>query len=144
LPYTDPIKKKAYEQRRLLKIKERRASDPEYAAKERARSKKWYDEKFASNPEYRKYRNKRTIASRYGLTVEQYEQKLELQNYKCLICKVLHEDKKGKRLVIDHNHKTYNTDVRGLVCNTCNLGLGMFKDNPEYLRSAAAYLEQKQ
>lgn len=142
MPYTDLEKKKAYEQRRLKRIKERRATDPEYRERSRLSCKKWYDAKFALNPEYREFRNKRTIVSRYGLSIEQYNHMLEQQSYKCLICNILHEDKKGKRLVIDHNHETDITDVRGLICNACNLGLGIFKDNPEHLKAAAAYLEQ--
>lgn len=142
MPYTDPIKKAAYQKRRNQTIRERRAADPDFAERSRISSKKWYDNKFATNPEYRAYRNKRTIVSRYGLTIERYNEMLEQQGYKCLICNVLHEDKKGKRLVIDHNHETDITDVRGLICSPCNLGLGIFKDNPDYLKAAAAYLEQ--
>jgi hypothetical protein len=31
--------------------------------------------------------------------------------------------------------------VRGLCCNRCNLGLGLFLDSPNRLRLATAYLE---
>lgn len=50
----------------------------------------------------------------------------------CVICGI-----EGK-LVVDHNHTT--NEVRGLLCNHCNLGLGNFKDDPMLLEFAAQYL----
>ena len=41
---------------------------------------------------------------------------------------------------IDHCHKT--NKVRGLLCNTCNKGLGLFKDNIAALSKAILYLEK--
>lgn len=51
----------------------------------------------------------------------------------CLICKGF------DRLGVDHNHAT--TATRGLLCQGCNQGLGFFRDSPELLRKAAAYVE---
>lgn len=41
---------------------------------------------------------------------------------------------------IDHDHET--DEVRGLLCQTCNWGLGHFHDDPQLLREAADYLEK--
>ena len=50
----------------------------------------------------------------------------------CVIC-----GDEGK-LVVDHDHKT--GQVRGMLCNHCNRGLGHFRDDPTLLEFAAQYL----
>jgi Recombination endonuclease VII len=52
--------------------------------------------------------------------------------FSCTICG--DED----RLVVDHDHKT--NKVRGLLCNRCNKGLGLFRDSPDFLEYARIYL----
>ena len=56
---------------------------------------------------------------------------------KCNICGTL----KGKRNhALDHNHKTGK--FRGILCMSCNTGLGMFKDDARLLLLAIDYLEK--
>ena len=74
---------------------------------------------------------------KYGLTVEQYDEMDKKQNHVCAIC---HIRPQNRRLAIDHNHAT--NEVRALLCDRCNRGLGYFQEVPERLRLAAEYLER--
>lgn len=68
-----------------------------------------------------------------------YETLLRNQNGCCLICGKS-EKENGKRLSIDHNHSTHQ--VRGLLCQNCNTGLGAFKDDCTALDKAIEYLQR--
>lgn len=72
---------------------------------------------------------------RYNMTFEDWSSMMERQDRRCAICR------KQNKLNVDHNHTTGK--VRGLLCDSCNLGLGYFKDRPDLFRLAAAYLETK-
>ncbi len=76
----------------------------------------------------------------YGLSLEQYELMLEKG---CQICGS-HENPH-----VDHDHsccpslsRGCGTCVRGLLCQPCNLALGLFKDDPGLLQAAAQYLSE--
>lgn len=72
----------------------------------------------------------------YGITYSLYTDQLARQGGVCAICR---NPPTGRVLDVDHNHTT--GAVRGLLCRGCNTSLGKFKDSPELLRAAAAYLE---
>ena len=55
----------------------------------------------------------------------------------CAICGIHYLDSKNK-FRIDHNHETLQ--IRGLLCQHCNSGLGFFKDSPTRLAMAIEYL----
>lgn len=81
----------------------------------------------------RVYRN--GLARRYSLSPAGVEKVVSAPG--CLICSEKPEDRK---LVVDHCH--VGEIARGVLCPNCNAGLGQFKDSPQLLRLAAAYLEQ--
>jgi len=70
-------------------------------------------------------RYEKMIKKKYGLSVEDYLNMVTKQNNRCVICK--REPKWGKKLVIDHNHKTGK--VRGLLCDLCNMITGIRENN---------------
>ena len=71
---------------------------------------------------------------RYGLTRKVYEALFLSQENLCAICK-----KPGKRLVVDHCHKT--NEVRGLLCDKCNFMIGLANDDKTILENAITYLK---
>ena len=72
---------------------------------------------------------------RFGITIEQFEEMLERQADRCVLCSDLMTSPH-----VDHDHLTGN--VRGLLCQRCNMGLGLFRDNTTVLANAIAYLTQ--
>ena len=87
------------------------------------------DARKADPSKERNYRHK----SKYGLTQEKYQEMVQATPH-CPICG------SEEPLVVDHDHSTQ--EVRGLICNHCNLVLGHARDNIETLKNAIAYLEQ--
>jgi hypothetical protein len=68
-----------------------------------------------------------------GFQIQYYR----VQRRRCAICR------RRLRLWVqqthaDHNHKT--GEFRGILCASCNLGLGAFKDDPALLKRAENYV----
>ena len=83
------------------------------------------------------------LFKKFRLSKNDYEMMLDAQGGVCAICKQPEKQKRNnviKFLGVDHNH--ISGKIRGILCADCNLGLGKFKDNPEMLRRALAYLEK--
>lgn len=163
MPISDPEKKRAYnrayylankEKWRAANTEERRAYNRAYNEahpdrkrtpvdkKERNRKKR---ERYASDSEYREYCNRKAREShkrnpiqhllrKYKITAEHLEL---LTGQGCAICGASF-DAANVRRVIDHDHATGAT--RGVLCQSCNLGLGHFRDDPIALANAIDYL----
>ena len=145
--YKDPEARKAYMHEYYLRNKEKfRPKTPEHRARynenrnakykgcavtreaTRAKVKEWQ----RLNPEKRKAQR----IKKYGLTLDQFNDMRRSQGDKCAICASAVE-----KFHIDHCHAT--GVVRGLLCESCNMGIGKFYDNPEWLESAARYVREK-
>jgi hypothetical protein len=71
----------------------------------------------------------------YGLGRDDFARMWERQKGCCAICRDPLE-----RPFVDHCHRTGKT--RELLCTRCNSGIGLFKDCPQRLSRAIAYLQQ--
>lgn len=116
-------------------------TDPEYKRKFDVRIKKYCFDNRKKRAAQQMARRKldpakdRDIAlkSKYGLSQKDLDNMIKRQNNQCKICNnVL------KYPNIDHCHKTGK--IRGILCITCNTGLGKFKDDPNLLNKAIGYL----
>lgn len=113
----------------------RRRADPVRRAQENATARAYH----ATERGKRKLLSER-LKSGYGLSLEEYERLVVLQNGNCAICRKPpsggnHAD---SRLHVDHDHTTGR--VRGLLCRHCNTGLGLLGDDPGRLEAAAVYI----
>lgn len=81
-------------------------------------------------------RTRRHVRRTYGITAEQYDQMMEDQKGLCGAC----GKEPSKRLVVDHCH--IQGHVRKLVCDSCNVCMGLAGDDPATLRMLAEYIER--
>lgn len=64
------------------------------------------------------------------------------------VCDVCGERDKDRELAVDHDHgccpgkESCGNCVRGFLCSPCNLALGLMRDDPDRLRTAASYIEK--
>lgn len=121
---------RAYIVRNRLKIR----------AQSRISSKRRYHQRKLEDPQFLHNKN---ISKHFSLSGSDYQDLLLEQNGVCAIChkpETVRQSGKVCRLAVDHDHKT--GVIRGLLCRQCNTGLGSFKDTPELLDSAKAYLNK--
>lgn len=91
------------------------------------------------------YENKQRILTQQrekvtGWTGEQFEEAWVKQRGRCAVCEVpmAKSGNKHNSVTADHCHNT--GDTRGLLCSSCNVGLGKFFDDTESLYKAIDYL----
>ena len=86
----------------------------------------------------RKYTPESGLIRRYGITLAERDQMILDQNGGCALCgKNLNELSK---INVDHDHDTGK--IRGILCSSCNMGLGLLGDNLEALKKATDYLSR--
>lgn len=87
------------------------------------------------------YERERKLRATYGIGSDDFDRMVIEQGGKCGLCKETPEpnNRLGPTLVVDHDHSTGK--VRALLCHSCNIVLGHFKDDPERLKAALIYLE---
>lgn len=139
---TDPDYIKQYS--KTAKAKSRTQKYMKEYGKEKiaANSKKWR-EKPETKAKVKKYyeENKDKWLSkhleRYNITLEEYNELLYKQDNSCAICGE-HESNLTKKMHVDHCHTTGK--VRGLLCHSCNTGIGHLKEDKNIMLKAMEYL----
>lgn len=110
----------------------------------RTTNQEWVNKERQKSKEYRqKYLEKvsrgitcATLRKKYNISLAQYNEILSLQNG---VCKVCNSPPTKQRLHVDHDHT--NKQIRGLLCQACNVSIGKMKESPELLRKLADYVE---
>jgi hypothetical protein len=137
----DAVERRREAQRRY---QAKKRLDPDWQEKNREYMKGYRRRNAARLAEQgRKYQQDNALEIRLkkkGLDLAHIEQ-IKAHDGLCDICGNPPDGKWGE-LAIDHCHE--GGGFRGLLCSSCNMALGLFKDDPDILRKAAEYVEKHQ
>ena len=76
----------------------------------------------------------------YGITLEEYNQMLIMQNNCCAICKQQFDNNtRATTPCVDHSHSSGN--IRALLCGHCNKAIGLLREDTTIFESAIKYLQ---
>lgn len=78
------------------------------------------------------------LRRKYGIEPSEYDRRVAMQGGNCAICSRPAAESTFGLLVVDHDHAT--GAVRGLLCASCNSGIGLLGDAVEGLSRAISYL----
>jgi hypothetical protein len=155
-PYTDKRIERGFSfkcnvssSKRAIRDRIRRLNDKEYYEKYKARNTASAAKRRANRTSEEKLQHKLNYKKSvymtiYNRTWEEIEALAKSQDNKCLICEREFLD---WNWAVDHDHSCCNDRyscgncIRGLLCKSCNGGLGIFRDNIELLENAIKYLK---
>lgn len=86
---------------------------------------------------YLEVKHRSDLRRRYGLALDEYDSMLIAQDGLCAICRSRQD---SQRLAVDHDHLT--GVVRGLLCITCNIAVGVVREDPTIAMNLVAYLRR--
>jgi hypothetical protein len=121
-------------------IRLRYATDPEYKMRRKASGLK--KRKRLTGAGLRAQR----LPRQYGITSAEFDAMLVIQGGGCAICGTTEPGGRGQ-FHVDHDHKccsgarSCGKCIRGLLCGTCNVGIGMLGDDVEKVARALEYLK---
>ena len=95
-----------------------------------------------------KNRREYNLKAKYNITTDDYNKILESQDFGCKICKTKvpggrHDN---EYFHIDHDHSccpgktTCGKCIGGLLCASCNIAIGLMKDDPKVIEAALHYI----
>jgi len=83
----------------------------------------------------------RHVLRGYGLTVVGYLALVDAERNRCACCGTSEPGRGSAHWCVDHDHAT--GEIRGLLCHTCNVGIGMLGDTAEAVARAHVYLTRR-
>ncbi len=89
--------------------------------------------------EYQREYQRKHPRARRGLSQEALAKMIVAQGNVCALCRKPFEAGIYRGPAVDHDHATGK--VRGILHNSCNIGLGHFADDPALLEAAKFYLK---
>lgn len=133
--------------------KDLKKRNPDFAERQRENCEEWikhhkrwkndYDSKKQKEPKSRERRSLRKRAkmlASFGLSLDDENRLLEIQECRCGICGAPAQQENNKKfLEFDHDHET--SEPRGYLCQKCNKGLGLLGDCLEGIERALKYLQ---
>jgi len=130
--------KRKYRLSKKGKATDRRYNKSKKGKISRKKAQEKYMKEHRGTKKYKEICRKHHLKHDSGITPLQYNEILKQQGGGCAICGGVNTN--GKRLAVDHCHKTGKN--RGLLCTACNSGLGHFHDDINNLASAIKYLSR--
>jgi hypothetical protein len=102
-----------------------------------------------AHPQTPEYSRRSHLKNTFKMTPQQYEELLAAQGGGCATCGSTSPGRAKKHFTVDHDHsccpgfRSCGKCVRGLLCQDCNTAIGLFKESPEVMMAAAAFISQK-
>ena len=87
---------------------------------------------------FRRKEREAKLKNAYGITIKDFDTMLAEQDGRCAICCTV---KPHSKWHVDHCHET--GEVRGILCQLCNVGIGAFRDSQDALAMAQIYLRPR-
>jgi hypothetical protein len=102
-----------------------------------------YDAEMAKRAEERKetkrkQNRERNYLQKYGLTIQEVEEKAAAQGGICFICR--NPFSESRPIAVDHCHAS--GVVRDLLCRSCNTGIGMLEEDQGRILRAMTYVRR--
>ena len=131
-----------------MNIEDKRKYHREYQRKYRLRNspkEREYQKNYRDNNKDK--RKNGMLKLRFNLTLEDYNLMFDAQGGVCKICGQIETAKKNKNkndevrmLCVDHDHNT--GEVRGLLCNKCNVALGHYEATKDRAQQFEKYINE--
>ena len=106
-----------------------KACQKEYRKKNNSKNKEYLKKWHTDNPDYDRARY---VSARFGITLKEYDD--YFVGASCGMCG------RESDLVLDHNREPHY--IRGVLCATCNSGIGLLRDSAELCKQGEKWLKK--